>query len=137
LMSEGKGEEGASDTAEWRRVDIQVGNGEAQTTSIHEFGHLLGLGDEYPLGTSAIGDPADHDKLAKEMGGGVTGALVENNDNIMSAGTVVRPQHYATFHMALETVTGEKWELAGQGRGVPTRAPDIGGPNANPKGTPT
>ena len=43
----GAGTEGATEDAEWRRVDIIVGSGEAQNTAAHEFGHMIGLGDEY------------------------------------------------------------------------------------------
>lgn len=119
------GEEGATDAASWRRVDIQVGSGESQITSAHEFGHMIGLGDEYasPAGGFSpgagtpvpIGNPAAHDALAQAMGGGVRGAVAENSDSIMSVGNTVRPQHYATFHKALEAVTGEKWEYGGEG----------------------
>jgi outer membrane protein OmpA-like peptidoglycan-associated protein len=119
----GEGETGATEDATWRRVDIVVGSGEAQNTAAHEFGHMIGLGDEYSspaagfypgAGTPvAVGDPAAHDALAQAMGGGVTGAVAENTDNIMSVGNTVQPQHYATFHKAIEAVTGESWQYGG------------------------
>lgn len=125
VTSSAVGEEGATEEAGWRRVDIQVGSGEAQNTAAHEFGHMIGLDDEYasPAGGFApgagtpgnIGDTTDHNDLAQAMGGGVRGAVSENSDNIMSVGNTVRPQHYATFHKALEKVTGEKWEYGGEG----------------------
>jgi hypothetical protein len=123
----GTGAEGATEADEWRRVDIVVGSGEAQNTAAHEFGHMIGLGDEYaaPAGGFAPADPAnpgsdiaiganaDHDAMAQAMGGGVQGAVGENTDSIMSVGNTVRPQHYATFHHALQEVTGESWEYGG------------------------
>lgn len=139
----GAGTEGATEDAEWRRVDIIVGSGEAQNTAAHEFGHMIGLGDEYAApaggfypatpGTGSdipIGDPADHDALASAMGGGVQGAVGENTDSIMSVGNTVRPQHYATFHKALLEVTGESWEYGGTGTGRGRVLPAVGGPGA-------
>jgi outer membrane protein OmpA-like peptidoglycan-associated protein len=131
-----EGAEGATEDESWRRVEIIVGTGEAQNTAAHEFGHMIGLGDEYSspaagfapgAGTPvAVGDPAAHNALAQAMGGGVTGAVAENTDSIMSVGNTVRPQHYATFHKALEQVTGEDWEYGGASRGV--ELPAVGGP---------
>jgi hypothetical protein len=40
------------------------------------------------------------------------GALVENNDKIMSEGSIVRPQHYSAFLDAMRKVTGlSEWRL--------------------------
>lgn len=132
----GEGETGATEDATWRRVDLVVGSGEAQNTAAHEFGHMVGLGDEYSspaagfapgAGTPvAVGDPAAHDALAQAMGGGVTGAVAENSDSIMSVGNTVRPQHYATFHKAIEQTTGETWQYGGSARGEVL--PAVGGP---------
>lgn len=118
------GEEGATGDAHWRRVDIQVGSGENQVVAAHEFGHMIGLQDEYAFpaggfggsGTGGtIGDPVAHDAMAKAMGSEVRGAVTENTDSIMSLGNTVRPQHYATFHHALQEITGEKWEYGSEG----------------------
>lgn len=134
----GVGSSGADEDPSWRRVDIQVGSGEAQNTAAHEFGHIIGLGDEYAspatgfypgAGTPVpIGNPATHDALAQKMGGGVRGAVAENSDSIMSVGNSVRPQHYATFFDALQKTTGEQWEYGGSLQG--TELPAVGGPNA-------
>ena len=57
-----------------------------------------------------VGTTTGHDKLAGEMGLG--GSVHENNDNIMSLGSTVRPQHYATFMLALHNVTGvNDWKV--------------------------
>ncbi len=129
--------------AQQRRVDIIAGNGNAQVVGAHEFGHAFGLGDEYAIapapGTAPIdpatgapatslisgtgnpsGTAASHDGLARNMtdasGTNLPGAIHENNDNIMSLGNVVQPQHYATFHAALVEITGvSEWALGPAG----------------------
>ena len=138
LSRVGAGSEGATEDASWRRVDIVVGSGEAQNTAAHEFGHMLGLGDEYSspaggfypgAGTPVpVGDPATHDALAQAMGGGVQGAVGENTDSIMSVGNTVRPQHYAVFHKAIEQVTGETWQYGASAPGRVRTLPATGGP---------
>jgi len=120
----------ADEERNWRRVDIVVGTGQGQNIAAHEFGHMIGLGDEYastpkrdktgnivkdkennPVtrglisGTGGdVGGATAHDALSKSVGLG--GSVFENNDNIMSLGSTVQPQHYATFLSALHTVTG-------------------------------
>jgi outer membrane protein OmpA-like peptidoglycan-associated protein len=132
----GTGAEGADETEDFRRADIVVGSGQGQNIAAHEFGHMLGLGDEYAStpkrdkdgnivkddkgntvtrglisGTGGdVGDKADHDALSNKMGLG--GSVIENNDNIMSLGSTIRPQHYATFMSALHTVTSiNEWRV--------------------------
>lgn len=98
-----------------RGAAMFVGDGMPQTTAAHEFGHLFGLGDEYAAAAESRppGTDATHAKLAANMGPkGPAGAKVESNDNIMSEGSNVRPQHYAVFLDALRKVTGLKeWQL--------------------------
>lgn len=124
------GESGASESStpaqqeQERRVELIVDSGAAQIVAAHEFGHALGLGDEYATGAggltgtpgSAGGTTAGHDTLVKEMtdesGRALPGAIHENTDSIMSMGNVVRPQHYATFSKALKDVTGNNdWSI--------------------------
>ena len=123
----GSGADGASSEAEWRRVDLTVGDGQAQNVAAHEFGHMLGLDDEYATsapgtglisGTgNAVGTAVDHNDLNNNAGQdlGIDGAVSENNDNIMSLGNTVAPQHYSVFHFALEKVTTKGWEYGGPG----------------------
>jgi outer membrane protein OmpA-like peptidoglycan-associated protein len=125
----GVGAGGAGEEAAWRKADIVVGSGQGQNIAAHEFGHMIGLDDEYastpkrdaagnPIvdahgdtetrglisGTGGdVGTTSGHNQLASDMGLG--GSVHENNDNIMSLGSTVRPQHYATFMSALHTVT--------------------------------
>lgn len=129
LTSSSEGETGATNDAEWRRVDIVVGSGESQAVAAHEFGHMIGLGDEYATtpgglisGTgNAPGTAVAHNDVNNRVGDQqIDGAVAENNDNIMSLGNTVRPQHYSTFHNALEIVTHKTWRYGGEGD-----APDI------------
>jgi outer membrane protein OmpA-like peptidoglycan-associated protein len=105
-----------------RRVDLVVGDGSPQILAVHEFGHAFGLDDEYadtPMyggSGKAVGDAVTHDPATKAMqdasGNKLPGAIAETSDSIMSAGNVVRPQHYSTFHAALSTITKETaWAL--------------------------
>ncbi|HEU5315346.1 MAG TPA: OmpA family protein, partial [Chloroflexota bacterium] len=119
VTTQNLGEEGATEDAEWRRVDLVVGSGEGQLVAAHEFGHVFGLMDEYvsndvnPGGSitgsgSAVGTAVGHDAMAKAIG--TSGAVAENNDDIMSLGNAVQPKHYATFGWALAQVTGiDEW----------------------------
>jgi outer membrane protein OmpA-like peptidoglycan-associated protein len=132
----GVGAGGAGEGPEWRKVEIVVGSGQGQNIAAHEFGHMLGLFDEYastpkrdaagnPItdaqgnqvtrglisGTGDdVGTKTGHDTLATKMGLG--GSVNENNDNIMSLGSTIRPQHYATFMEALHNISGvNDWKV--------------------------
>jgi outer membrane protein OmpA-like peptidoglycan-associated protein len=97
------GSDSASQSNE-RRVEIRIGSGERQNTVAHEFGHVFGLSDEYTEGSRTPGMNAWHNSTATAAG--VTaGAQIEENDNIISVGNTVRPQHYATFAFALNQIT--------------------------------
>jgi len=139
ITVEAVGDEGAAGDVSWQRVDIRIGSGTAQITMAHETGHMFGLRDEYasPAGGispgagtgGAIGSPVGHGALSAAMGGGVQTAVFENNDNIMSVGNVVRPQHYATFLEALNAVTTpERFHYGGAGHS-PDVIPDLIGPD--------
>jgi outer membrane protein OmpA-like peptidoglycan-associated protein len=126
----GEGAVGSGEEAGWRKVDIVVANGQGQNIAAHEFGHMIGLDDEYAStperdrngkpkkdengdeisrglisGTGGdVGSTSGHNALATEMGLG--GSVRENNANIMSLGSTILPQHYATFMSALHTISG-------------------------------
>jgi hypothetical protein len=133
-----KGDDEATEEPTWQRVDIRVGTGSTQAVMIHETGHMFGLSDEYVVagfftsGTGGTpGQPVAHGPLAGAMGGGVQAAVYENNDNIMSAGNVVRPQHYATFLEALNRVAApEAFEYGGGGASPARGIPDLMQPGA-------
>lgn len=111
------GPTGAGPTPEWRRVDITVGKFEAdQTTVAHEFGHMFGLGDEYPTpdgGSRDVGTPVAHSALAEKLIPGQQPIVAHHSDDIMSNGEVVRPHHYVTFMEVLGKMTGTEgtWDI--------------------------
>ncbi len=104
------------DPADYRRVDIMVtrqGRG-GQNVFAHELGHVFGLGDEYAETANGYNRPAgalaSHDQLAKNAG--VTGGAVVGNDNrMMSTGNVVGAEHYSTFADALNRLTSKTWRI--------------------------
>lgn len=61
--------------------------------------------------TTPAASAAEHDDLARDLS--VPGAVHENNAGMMSLGSEVAPQHYATFGYALQALTGvDEWKLA-------------------------
>lgn len=104
------------DPADFRRVDISIrrqGRG-GQNVFAHELGHVFGLGDEYAETANGYNRPAgalaSHDQLAKNAG--VTGGAVVGNDNrMMSTGNVVGAAHYSTFADALNRLTSKTWRV--------------------------
>ncbi|MDP3644697.1 MAG: DUF4157 domain-containing protein [Bacteroidota bacterium] len=104
------------DPADYRRVDIMItrpGRG-GQNVFAHELGHVFGLGDEYAEVGSGYNRPAgstaSHDQLARDAG--VTGgAVVGNDDRMMSTGNVVGAAHYSTFADALNQLTSKSWRI--------------------------
>lgn len=118
VHTQNKGSTGATADPSFQRVDLVVGSGQGQLVAAHEFGHVFGLKDEYAINAggniTGTGNPTGtivgHDAMAKAVG--APGAIAENNDNIMSLGNNVQPQHYATFGWALQQVTGvPEWQV--------------------------
>jgi hypothetical protein len=85
---------------------VNKGAKEKQAGALHEFGHMIGLDDEYADGSPGI----SHAALAKTALGKV---LAEGTSNdIMSCGDTIAPQHYVTFLEALQTITSDKdWKF--------------------------
>lgn len=105
---------GTHDPAEYRRVDISItreGRG-GQNVLAHELGHVFGLGDEYAEVGSGYNRPAGtkatHDQLARDAG--VSGGAIVGDDNrLMSTGNEVGAAHYSTFADALNQLTSKRW----------------------------
>lgn len=101
---------------DFQRVDIkieQAGRG-GQNTFAHEMGHVFGLGDEYSeVGNGynrPVGALATHDQLAKDAGV-PTGAVVADDNRLMSGGKDVQAAHYSTFADALKRLTAKQWKI--------------------------
>jgi len=75
---------------------------EKQKGAIHEFGHMIGLGDEYADGKTGI----SHAAMVKTALGTVLKEGISND--IMSAGDSIEKQHYITFLEALQKITSDK-----------------------------
>jgi outer membrane protein OmpA-like peptidoglycan-associated protein len=118
LLPSATGEVGAMNTPEWRKVvitpTIQAGYVNAFDTFPHEFGHMIGMDDEYQTPSSpaltthydlvkkAFGQKYA-DLVAKRgaSGGGTTG----QSANVMDVGQDVRIYDYVTFWSALAETT--------------------------------
>jgi hypothetical protein len=89
-----------SNDLEWKDLTSLKGVTEKQKGAIHEFGHMIGLGDEYKTKTPGI----THSALVKSA----LGKTIKegNSDDIMSCGNSINKQHYVTFLDALNAVTG-------------------------------
>ena len=116
-----KGEEGAGPGAKSRRVDISVkdlpkGFKNPYQIAGHEFGHMLGLHEEYKGKSKSA-----HYKLVEEAFGKKVAKTFTSREarsaSIMSSGIDVRPYHYVTVWEALgratsPTLTRADWKIA-------------------------
>ena len=117
----GTGSAGESGAASSRRVDIVMAGGAGQNQAAHEFGHMLGLQDEYASDPTraqgkvfGTGQPVGtvHPQDARSTAAGLGNSVYENNDNLMSLGSTIRSPQYVTFMEALRAVTGSnEWRL--------------------------
>ncbi|MEO7731878.1 MAG: OmpA family protein, partial [Kofleriaceae bacterium] len=118
IAATGMGPTGAPDEAANRKVDIAVDHvfettyaGNAFAGSPHEFGHMLGMPDEYLDNT--VGAHKDDwgkqqtDYMSLVTAAGVPGPTKFGQDTsaIMSTGRDVLPRHYVTFWEALGRMT--------------------------------
>jgi hypothetical protein len=72
-----------------------------QDVSAHEFGHMIGLPDEYPEDARVVGDKLrTYDRLLAAFGKDYAeqvGRVTDNTASIMHGGSQVRIQHYVHF----------------------------------------
>jgi hypothetical protein len=82
------------------------GGTEKQMGAVHEFGHMIGLGDEYADGKPGITHGSlVKDALGKDIAEGDT-------DDVMSTGNKIRQQHYVTFLEGLKAATNmPEWKF--------------------------
>jgi hypothetical protein len=112
LTTSAKGDVGMGPTAADDRVEITAsirpGYQNSYTFSEHEYGHMLGIDDEYP-GSHAVGANTDHYNLVKtSLGQDYADAFAKvtvDSEGLMQGGHDVRPQHYVTMWEALAAVT--------------------------------
>lgn len=101
------GDSGSTADAGWRKVeiasDIPVGWQNFQDVTAHEFGHMLGLDDEYAAGRGPLAE--HHDLVAKAFGKEYADQVAKAGDtdygSVMEGGSDVRIQHYVTFWQGL------------------------------------
>lgn len=81
------------------------GAGEKQKGAVHEYGHMIGLDDEY-----AVDGAIAHAAMVRSALGTV---LIEQTSNdIMSGGNTIEKHHYITFLQALKDITNlNKWQF--------------------------
>ncbi|NJN87093.1 MAG: OmpA family protein [Leptolyngbyaceae cyanobacterium SL_7_1] len=116
------GEEEATEDAEFRRVSVGVflensrqPKETTQNLAAHEFGHMIGLGDEYVEtapkipGSSArfLGDKPSHYDAVKSLidQAAADELIVQSSANIMSLGNEVKRGHYVFFVAAIDVMT--------------------------------
>jgi len=120
------GERNATTDPQFRRVDIMLtldcgtATTVEQNVAAHEFGHLIGFGDEYveeaPTGGSLpkfAGDrPSHYGGVEAAMGTETANELlIQDSGSIMSQGNEVRRGHYVYFLQAISRVTGKSWAV--------------------------
>ena len=121
LLPSAVGETGAKAGPEWRKVEIipsvVAGYVNAFDTFPHEFGHMLGLGDEYQTATSP-GLTTHYDLVKKAFGkeyadivakrGASGGGTTGQSAIVMDVGQDLRIYDYVTFWSALAETTLNK-----------------------------
>jgi outer membrane protein OmpA-like peptidoglycan-associated protein len=120
------GERNATTDPRYRRVDASFsrncppGGEVPQNVAAHEFGHLIGLGDEYiderpPAGAlpKFEGDrPTHYGDVEAALGTEAADELlVQNSGSIMSQGNTVQRGHYVYFLNAIRRMTGKSWTI--------------------------
>jgi hypothetical protein len=101
---------------------------EGQTPSVHEAGHMLGLGDEYSH--KKFKEPPAHEKLVQaEFGHGVPR---RKDGRVMASGDDIQPEHGVTFLEALRGVTWIPWSYTAKPPTPGPPAPEFSEPVDGP-----
>lgn len=118
LSATGVGSTGATASGAWRKVDFSISVDKSfsnvQDTTVHEFGHMLGLDDEYVRKADTRTHTTQKAFMAKmlghaeygkgkegKLGEEVTSVLPLSSASVMESGNEVRPYHYVTLWQAL------------------------------------
>lgn len=89
----------------WRERTDDEGNKQNQKGAVHEYGHMIGLDDEYMLGSDG---QIAHDAMVRSALGTVL--VAERSTDMMSIGNTIEKQHYITFLQVLKDITNlSKW----------------------------
>lgn len=114
----GLGSAGAGPEGKWRKVDfvpaVAKGFSNVQDTTLHEFGHMMGLDDEYVRKGDTrknttqlawmrkmLGDPAYGKGKQNKYADEVTKVDPLGSGSVMEGGSEVRSYHYVTLWQAL------------------------------------
>lgn len=106
LFDSGDVELGTVASSYWTDDSVRI-------TSIHEFGHMIGLGDEYldKKSNRKDGDDVRHTKLASKLFPNFV-CKAHDGNSVMSRGSVIGPEHYVTFLEALISITNDpSWRI--------------------------
>lgn len=117
LVTAWKGFAGATTSWKWRKVvivpEIPAGWKNVFKTAVHEFGHMVGLGDEYWQSAGKPTRPTHYGLVRKAFGRKYANQVVgkrgtPDSASVMHFGSDIRIYHYVTFWSALAETTLRK-----------------------------
>jgi outer membrane protein OmpA-like peptidoglycan-associated protein len=123
VQAESVGEEHATSAEKFRRVDAYLiredkAVSQKQNTAAHEFGHMIGFGDEYveesgdgvtSLPKFAGDKPTHYDDVERILGKEAADELlIRGSSSIMSSGADVKRGHYVYFVDIMNKMTGRE-----------------------------
>jgi outer membrane protein OmpA-like peptidoglycan-associated protein len=128
-ISVAAGKEEATEDPSFRRVNVGVFRSDStkpknasQNVAAHEFGHMIGLGDDYvetkpetaDSTAKFFGDQPTHYDAVKDLVGkdAADELLIQSSDDIMSRGSEVKRGDYVFFAAALDAMTRPEIEQA-------------------------
>jgi len=112
ILVRNAGMDGAAPEPAWDRVDATISIRETQLPGLHEAGHMLGLGDEYPTTANPAGTAVTSGYQAMLDAHGGPTLLRARNESAMSSGSTVQPWHYTPFIEALKQISNmTEWSI--------------------------